>query len=115
MQLQYAEFLSCAVGLAGAGMLEVVPDKHLFGWVLIVLAAVILISGVRIDGWHIRRDPPIGWRAKMTAWLPWFLIVGGPLVGGLLLFLAPCLGPTKLSITNSPLLTASLVVLPNLS
>lgn len=83
-----SEYLFTAFGLAGAGMLEIVPDKHVFAWVLIVLAFVILLSGLRIDGWHVQFRRPHGWRARMNAWVPWVLIVGGPVLGLFWLYLA---------------------------
>jgi hypothetical protein len=82
-----SEYLFAALGLAGAGMLEIVPDKHFFAWILIGLAVLILISGFRIDGWHIKFERPRGWRARVSAWGPWILIVGGPLLGLLWLYL----------------------------
>jgi hypothetical protein len=81
-------YLFAALGLAGTGMLEIVPDKHVFGWVLIALAVTVLLSGFRIDGWHIKFERPRGWKAKMSTWGPWTLIVGGPLLGFLWLYLS---------------------------
>jgi hypothetical protein len=57
------------------------------GMALLFIAVVILVAGVRLDGWHlsIRRD----WRRRVHVWGPWFLIVGGPLVGLIWLYTAP--------------------------
>lgn len=72
---------------AGAGMLDIVPDKHFFGWILVGVAALILIAGLRIEDWPIKFQRPQGWRAKLNAWGPWILIVSGPLLGFLWLYL----------------------------
>jgi hypothetical protein len=39
-----SEYLFAAIGLVGAGMLEIVPDKHVFGWALILIAVLVLIA-----------------------------------------------------------------------
>ncbi|MEA2818908.1 MAG: hypothetical protein QOJ86_912 [Bradyrhizobium sp.] len=83
-----AEYISCAVGLAGAGMLEIVPDKHIFGWFLLGLAFFIFIAGVRIDGWTVKFGRPREQRRKLNTWGPWILIVAGPVIGLIWLYLA---------------------------
>jgi len=46
------------------------PDQQWIGWIFIILAAVVLLSGVRIDGVIIRVGGP-RWRSAMN----WYLVV----------------------------------------
>ena len=78
-----------AIGIAAAGVALMYPEA---GIVLIVAAVVVLLFGVRIEGWHVRLMPT--WRSRVHTWGPWILIIGGPVLGTLwLVFRPPIAGP----------------------
>ncbi len=82
-------WLTAAIGIAAAGVALMYPEA---GIVLIVAAVVVLLFGVRIEGWHVRLMPT--WRSRVHTWGPWILIIGGPVLGTLwLVFRPPIAGP----------------------
>jgi Leucine Rich repeats (2 copies) len=77
-------WLTAAIGIAGAGIALMYPDAAI---ALFILAGLVFLFGIRIEGWHFHVGD--SWRNRMSTWGPWILIVGGPVLGLIWLYLIP--------------------------
>jgi hypothetical protein len=75
---------SAALGVIGTGLAMTLPDQRWIGVILIMLGCIIFIFDIKVKGRRVAFGNPKG--RHVNHWGPWLLIVGGPLLGVLWLY-----------------------------
>src|SRR5436309_2448018 len=74
---------AAACGIIGTGLALALPEEKWIGWLLVAIGLLVFAFDVRIEGWW----PRIGRGRKMLSqWGPWLLIIGGPILGAVWLY-----------------------------
>lgn len=86
MRLEAGTF-AATLGIAGSGLAIVFPNQEWVGWALLVVAGIVFIFGIRIEGWHLRMPHRRGWRSAMHPYLIVAVLSGVVCIGATIAYL----------------------------